>query len=159
VYRNGSDLFWINVNCFHFQVVIVIVNCVIDRIGLSIEVDPFNACFILNELALTEAVGKFSWLISEDLFRHKFVALKQVETQVAIFVYIIRVAFLCCLLMCCCFWKKDPAPAGDHENKRIVEVWWWIIETWLGIVGYLIKFNCHKNVSSTICKAKVICKD
>ena len=71
--------------------------------------------------------------------------------------------------MRCCFWKEDPAAAGDHMNKQILQVprrhrlvetrdeGWWIIESWLGIAGCLIKFKCHENAGSAICEDKLIC--
>jgi hypothetical protein len=61
-------------------------------------------------------------LISEDLFKLKFIVLKQVETQVAIFVYvIIRDAFVVLAADVLLLLKKDPA-AGDQKNEQSLNV-------------------------------------
>ena len=61
-------------------------------------------------------------LISEDLFKLKFIVLKQVETQVAIFVYvIIRDAFVVLAADVLLLLKKGPA-AGDQKNEQSLKV-------------------------------------
>jgi hypothetical protein len=56
-------------------------------------------------------------LISEDLFKLKFIVLKQVETQVAIFVYvIIRDAFV--VLAADALLLLERGSGGDQQSKE-----------------------------------------